>query len=131
VHSYSGWWRVRDLGTTIHRYLFRVRRRPKLNPLLEALVLDTAELREMLELRCPFCGREFASRRSLARHLALSRWCKLQYASLLKDVAIAYRLIRSVVRRDNCRYYVRGCNWSLRDPLDACRTAKAVLNLRV
>jgi len=128
VHNYVGW-RTRRLELTVHRYLFRARRRPRLSPLLEALVLDTAELREIMNCRCPFCGKQFRGRRDLAVHLALDRRCKFHYGSLLKYVASTYRAVRAVIRRDNRRYYVKGYNWYLTDPLDACRAAISVLRV--
>jgi len=121
--------RVRTLEVTIQRYLFKTKRRPRLDPLLLALLQEIDEFNDILGARCPVCGRRFKSRKYLALHFRRSGRCRVLFCGLLRYVVEAYWRVRKVTRRDNGRYYVRGYNYYFTDPAEALRAAKAVLRI--
>jgi len=70
-------------------------------------VLYPKEVRDILMLRCPFCGRRFRSRGYLATHLYHGE-CGFAYKSMVIDIVRIYKMIRygMVRNKGNGRVYV-------------------------
>ena len=57
------------------------------------------EVRDIMTLKCPFCGRRFGRRANLASHLYRSE-CSFAYRSMVMNIVRAYKMIRYIIRND-------------------------------
>ena len=130
------------LETMVCRWLFRTfdRKvksacgRPKLHKfkLLHRILMDMPEIQLILSKECPYCRRRFRRRATLYAHLTPYGSeridCKVQFSLLLNYIADTYRKMRSLIRRHNGRYYVKGCLGYFRTFEEAYLKAKEVLS---
>jgi len=101
----------RYLDLIIHRYLVsKPSSKPRIPKSLKSLIEEFPEAREILDGRCPWCGRRFSRGRSIARHLSPNRRlssCPFMYLQLLKIISNSYKDIEKVWNYKRRRYYVR------------------------
>jgi len=99
------------LSTIIQNYLVRGRMKPCIDHRLQTFLNDVPEVRELLRLRCPWCGRTFKSHKALAVHLrskgAERRYpCPELFMMLVNSLTEEFYRISLMVRKDYRGYYI-------------------------
>jgi len=98
------------LSTIIQNYLVRGRMKPCIDRRLQTYLNDVPEVRELLRLRCPWCGRTFKSHKALAVHLR-SKGVERKYSCpelfmmLVNSLTEEFYKISLMIRKDPQGYY--------------------------
>jgi len=103
----------------IHRYIFRLRRKPKIPTLLKLILDKTTEAKLLMSRKCPWCAEDFKTIRKLQKHLCPNGYiirkrisnCPFMYMQLLTNIMNTYNKLKYDIEykgyNTNKQYYVR------------------------